>query len=220
MTTLPNVEYKKKAQNPTIDSDNSFYELPFYKDADYFYNWDNTSAFANAVEKLVRSSNQYSRYIKYLKERLGLTYCQVLSNIDDESATIEMHHGPILTLFDYAIIMIDHCLYYNKKITTFQIANLLLEEHFNNNIQVVMLSKTVHEEVHENNIFLNMKHGFGDLETFIKRYREGINPATIEKINKYISLSLKADSFDKNILSLEQCVKKWIKPKNDEGREV
>ena len=215
MKALPNIEYKKRSQNPTVDSDSSYFELPFYKTEDYFYNWDNTSAFANAVERLVYRSNQYARYISFLKEQLGLNHCQVLSNINDEDAPIEMHHGPILTLFDYATIMIDYHLYHDRKMTTFSIADLLIEEHFNNIIQVVMLSETIHEEVHENNIFLNKKHGFGDIEKFIKKYREGFSPDIIEKINKYIEFSYKVDSYDKNVLSLEQCVKKWIKPRED-----
>jgi hypothetical protein len=213
---LPNIDYKKVSKNPTIDADTSLFEIPFYKDVEYFSNLDNFVGFVKSVERMVRTSNYYSRYIKYLKEDIGLTACQVLSNIEDEYADIEMHHGPILTLFDYASIITDWMLATNKKINTFRVADILLEEHFNNNIQVVMLSKTVHEQVHENNIYINLNQAFGDLNAFLKKYRSGLHPEQIQKINKYIESSTQYESFDKGVLDLTGFVKKWKKENEDE----
>ena len=213
MLDLPNIDFKKTNTNPTIDSDTSLYTLPFYKDTEYFSNLDNFVGFVKAVETLVRTSKYYSRYISYIKSEVGLNFCQVLSNIkqDDEETdiNIEMHHGPILTLFDYICILVDWSLYNNKKITTFSIANKMLEEHFANRVQIVMLSKTVHEEVHENNVFLNTKHAFGDLNAFLVKYKDGLSQEQIDKINKYISLCEKYDSFDKGTLTLRENIKKW-----------
>ena len=213
MDSLPNIDYKKPAKNPTVDSDTSLYSLPYYKDSEYFSNLDNFVSFIKAVEQTVRTSKYYSRYIKYLKEDVGLNFCQVLSNVkseDEDSYTkIEMHHGPILTLFDYISIVVDHYLYHDKKINTFLIADTILEEHFNNNVQVVMLSETVHQEVHENNIFLNIKHAFGDLNAFLNKYKNGISDEQIIKINRYLELCDQYDSFDKHTLDLREMVKKW-----------
>jgi len=213
MTNLPNIEYKKPSKNPTIDSDTSLYVIPFYKDEEYFANLDNFVSFVKSTEQLIRTSKFYSRYIKYLKEDIGLNFCQVMSNIKTEEETdnvkIEMHHGPILTLFDYVSIVVDYMLYYGEKITTYKVADIILEEHFNNNIQVVMLSETAHELVHENDIFINYKQGFGNLGTFLKKYREGISDDQISKINKYIQLCAQYDSFDKHVLDLRKNIKKW-----------
>ena len=210
---LPNIEYKKAKHNPTLDSPSSMYELPFYKDADYLSNLDNFVGFIKAVERMVRSSKFYSRYIKYIREDIGISFCQVLSNIkvDDEKATtkLEMHHGPILTLFDYASIITDWMLINGKKITTFSVADTLLQEHFNNNIQVVMLSETVHELVHDGKVFLNIKHAFGNLNAFIEKYRSGISDDYITKINKYLDTCSKYESFDKHTLDLYNTVKSW-----------
>jgi len=213
MIDLPGIKYKKTNKNPTIDGESSLYTLPFYKDTEYFSNLDNFVGFVKAVESTVRTSKYYSRYISYIKNEVGLNFCQVLSNIkqedEDTPVEIEMHHGPILTLFDYICILVDWSLYNNKKITTFNIANKMLEEHFENNVQIVMLSKTVHEEVHENNIFLHTKHAFGDLNAFLDRYKEGLSQEQIDKINKYISLCEKYDSFDKGTLNLREKIKNW-----------
>lgn len=218
MNQLPNIDFTKPQKNPTIDAETSEFNIPFYKDVEYFSNFDNFIGFVKAVERMVRTSNYYSRYISYLKNDIGMKQCQVLSNIEDteDKVSIEMHHGPILTLFDYAAIITDYLLATKKKINTFIVAEILIEEHFNNNIQVVMLSKTVHEQVHENNIFINLKQAFGDLNAFLKKYRAGLQSDQINKINKYIEASEKYDSFDKDVLSLAGAVKKW---KNDNGED-
>lgn len=213
MMDLPNVEFKKPSKNPTLDSESSLFTIPFYKDVEYFSNFDNFVSFVKAVERMVRSSKFYSRYVKFIKEDVGLNFCQVLSNIkqEDENSNvkIEMHHGPILTLFDYITIMIDYMLFYDMKITTFSVADKILDEHFLNNIQIVMLSETVHEEVHENNIFLSTKHAFGNLNAFLEKYKKGISDEQIDKINKYILLCEKYDSFDKGTLDLKEKIEKW-----------
>jgi len=210
---IANIKFKNTKNRPIIDSDTCAFALPFYKNGEYFSNIDNFVSFIKAVEKQVRGDNFYKKYISYLKNDIGLTRCQVLSNIDDESAEIELHHGPILTLFDCACIITDYYLAKNKKINTFIISNTLLEEHKNNNIQVVMLSKSVHQQVHDNNIFINLKQAFGNLVTFLNKYRTGIHPEQIQKINKYIELSEKYESFDKNVLELKKNIKSWS---NDE----
>ena len=172
---IPGIDVNKPNQNPTVDSEYSYYELPFYKDADYMFNIENEVAFIKAVEKLVRSSKYYSRYIAYLKKDLGMNFCQVKGNIiEDEDMgikdLIEMHHGPVLTLFDVVSIILNYMLVHNMKITTFSVANKVIEEHFAHRVQTVMLCKTVHQQVHDNKVFLNYKQGFGDLYSFLEMY--------------------------------------------------
>ena len=95
------------------------------------------------------------------------------------------------------------------KTTLFHYLNQNINEHFKNRIQVVMLSETVHEQVHENNIFLNVKHAFGDLNGFLDRYKDGLSEEQIIKINKYLELCEQYDSFDKHTLDLREKIKKW-----------
>ena len=215
---LPNIDYKKTNKNPTIDSDTSEYELPFYKDVEYFANIDNFVSFIKAVERMTRTSKFYKRYISYIKNDIGLRCCQVLSNIeeeeDDTSRLIEMHHGPILTLFDCASIITDYLIFHEKKINTFIVTDILLQEHFNNNIQVVMLSETVHEQLHLGNVFINLNQAFGDINTFLTRYYDRLQLEQIQKINNYIKTSKKFDSFDNNVLNLSGVVKKWSRENN------
>lgn len=211
---IPGIEVKKPNQNPTIDSDESFYEIPFYKDEDYFFSLENEVAFIKATEKVVRTSKYYSRYISHLKTDLGMCYCQVKGNIyEDEELDykdlIEMHHGPVLTLFDITSIILNHMLLKGEKITTFSLARRVLEEHFNYNVQTVMLCSTVHEMVHDNKIFINLQQGFGDLFGFLEKYYDVLEKTDIEKINDYVERSKKYDSNDFG--NLEVLVTNWSK---------
>lgn len=209
MNNLPNIDFSKPKKNPTVDAETSLSELTFYKDREYFSNLENFVSFVKAVERSVRQSKHYSRYIAYLKEDIGLRYCQVLSNIDHDDAEIEMHHGPILNLFDCVAIVVDYLLYNNKKINTFIVTDIILDEHYHNRVAVVMLSKTVHEQVHENNIFINVRQAFGDMNAFLHKYRDGVSQDQITKINKYIKSCETQDSSDNGVLELNKFLTKW-----------
>ena len=113
-----------------------------------------------------------------------------------------MHHGPIFTLYDYCEIILEYFIVKKWKISTFRIADLVLEEHQKNHIQVVMLLSTVHEEVHNRNIFINYQQAWGDLNAFVKKYGIAMSDNLKEKLNKYIDRSMMYDSNDFGVLKL------------------
>lgn len=207
---LPDVKYTKGVTNPTVDSVNAIYSLEFYKESEYFFILENFVSFIKKVEQMFRTSDEYKRYIGYLKNTVGLSTCQIHGNIDNESgATIEMHHGPCLNLFDVTAIIVDDQLKRQQKISTFSICNLLSEEHYNNNIQIVMLSKTDHELVHSRDVFVHYRQAFGDLNTFLKKYKAGVGPDAISKIQKYIDLCKENECFSNEILTVSNTINKW-----------
>lgn len=219
---IPGIEVNKPNTNPTIDSDESYYEIPFYKDADYMFSLENEVAFIKAVERMVRTSKYYSRYIAHLKVDLGLNFCQVKGNIsEDEDAgvkdLVEMHHGPIFTLFDVVSIILNYMLIKGMKITTFSVANKVIEEHFKHRVQTVMLCETVHQLVHDNKVFLNYRQGFGDLYSFLEIYYEGLDEIMVNKIIDYIEKCKKYDSNDFGNLNV--IVTRWKTEHYDEDDE-
>ena len=134
-----------------------------------------------------------------------MNHCQVLSGIEPDEGgkiDIEMHHGPIFTLYDYCEIILEYFIVKKWKISTFRIADLVLEEHQKNHIQVVMLLSTVHEEVHNRNIFINYQQAWGDLNAFVKKYGIAMSDNLKEKLNKYIDRSMMYDSNDFGVLKL------------------
>lgn len=201
---------------PVVDSESSLFYLLFHKNEEFFSMYENEISFYKGVESLVRKHPFYSKYIKYLIDVVGLKTCQVLSNIEiDENSkkqkvTIEMHHGPILTLFDIVQIVCTW-LRYNEdpEITTFKVAKIIIEEHRLNHIRTVLVSKSVHQQIHEGNILLNYQQGFGDTQAFLEKYKDGVTKEMKHKINKYIEWSLENDSTDNDILKLADTLRQW-----------
>jgi hypothetical protein len=62
MEIIPGINVSKSKKNPTLDSNDSIYELPFYKDAEFFYNLDNYVFYIKGIEKLIRRSKYYKQY--------------------------------------------------------------------------------------------------------------------------------------------------------------
>lgn len=201
---LPDIIYEKNNITPIIDAQTSYYKIPFYKDAEYFSSYENYVAFIKGVEKAVRQNDRYKKYINYLKKKVKLNKCQVLKNITDEDADIEMHHGPIFTLFDVCAIVLEYFILKKWKITTLRVADAVLDEHRKNRIQVVMVSCTVHEEIHNGDIFINYKQAFGNLQEFLKKYKDAISDEYREQLNRYIDRSLLYDSNDFGVLELNK----------------
>lgn len=198
--TLPGIIYDSNGKTEILDSPTSMFILPMDKDVEYFTNLESKNRFIRGCEKLIRQNDRYSKYIHEVKTKVGLNHCQVLSKLTDKDCTVEMHHGPIFTLYDYCEIMIDHYLEKGWKITTFKIADHVLVEHWANRIQIVMLSVTMHQEIHDRQMFLNMQQAWGNLHEFLKRYK--LNPDLKEKYNRYYDQSMMLDSTTYELLKL------------------
>ena len=209
--TLPNIIYMKEDNVPVIDSDDSCYKLIYRKNLEYFTNYESYVEFVKAVERLVRTDDRYNKYIAYLKNEVKLNKCSVLKDVvsydkttGEGDATIEMHHGPIFTLFDICAIVLEYFLLKKWDISTFLVADAVLDEHQKNRVQVVMVSSSVHEAIHNGDIFINYKQAHGDIAGFIKKYKDAISNEYRNKINNYIDRSLLHDSNDFGILTLAE----------------
>lgn len=218
---LPGIKYTKGITNPTVDSKNASYALEFEKDRDYFMILENFVSFVKAVERIFRSSVQYKKYVHYIKFVVGMKRCQIHANIEESDETgeklaLEMHHGPIFTLFDIVSIIVDDQLKRGNRITTFGIADLVAQEHFDNNVQVVMLCKTCHELVHTGDVTLHYNQAFGDLEKFLKKYKAGLSPELFAKLKRYIEMCKENDCFTNDILKLDKTISRW----NDRFDEI
>jgi hypothetical protein len=84
-----------------------------------------------------------------------------------------------------------------------------MDEHLLGNVQFVMLSKTVHQMIDSGELFISMKQAIGDVNTFLKKYKDGLDDMYIDKINRYIDMSKKYDSTDNGIFDLEENMVNW-----------
>lgn len=209
-----NISTSQTQKNLTIKSGN-YFELDYYVNKDTFFDEKSYIKFIKAVENIVRTSDEYTEYKANLMTYYGLDKCAILGNIQskDDSGSrrdslIEMHHGPIFTLFDVCDIILSTLIKQDKNITTFLLARRVLEEHFLNNIQVVMLSQTVHELVHKGKIFIHPNQAFGNIEAFMNRYNLGITDEHKEKYNELMELAEEGCANDNGLLAFNG-LKDW-----------
>lgn len=178
---------------------NSSYITFFSYAKDLLQDYDEYEKFIKGCEHAVRKDDRYTAFIGELRAN-GFNRCAILGNIptDDSKIKLEMHHGPIFNLFDICDI-VTRALFNRgeKEITTFKIADIVLTEHENYNIQVVMLSKSPHVGNHKSNVFINIRASIGRVDRFIDKYYDGMQSSHKSYVRRYMALCEKyKDSID------------------------
>ena len=195
----------------TVSNRNCLFDISYWQDRSSLRDIEDFVAFVKGCEYTVRRSFEYKSF-KAQQAEHGLTRCQILGHIESDGSDgvdIEMHHGPILTLFDYCAIVIDHLLNNNELVDTFKVARIVLDEHWENHVQVVFLSKTAHQLVDSGELFINFNQCTGDINAFLKKFISGITPDRAEKINRYIDMCEQFDTFDNGLFDLKKTMTDW-----------
>ena len=205
---LPNIEYSGDYVKTVSDSSNPTDKIIYRKSKYDFDDIAEYNKFVKKVENMVRTSKEYKFFINWVKNTLGINFCQVSSGIlSSEKVDVELHHGPIFTLYDYVSVILNKYIDTSTPITSFAIANEVIEEHFQLRVQCVMLAKTNHEAVHNGDIFLNIRQGIGNISEFINRYSKYFTDDQKYKIARYIVMCQDNDSFDNGVLDYQNVSK-------------
>lgn len=184
-----------------INTEGYFRENFNFKD---IYDRNKFKNFIKNCEKMIRASNEYSRYIGNLKNDKKLHNCAILGNIDDDSANVEFHHYPF-TLYDIIFLAIRKNLKEDKKFNSFSICREVLRDHAENLVGLVPLCEVVHELVHDGKIFVNLKLVFGKINDFIEKYYDVLSDDMIENYNKLEEMTENnAEYSDEDILKLNK----------------
>lgn len=185
------------------------YPLTFYQTRDTLADMDRYKAFIDNCTHRFRKSRTYKSYKSYLMS-MGLDRCQVIGNIQDGMANIEMHHN-FLTIYDITILISQHILNTAGRCTTFDIVALLMQEHRNNNIPIVMLSETVHQLYHDNpDFYIPISMTFGKWWDLLIKYRYGITLDIAYKVVKYIQNCQRNNELNSvEFFKLSDDIKNW-----------
>lgn len=202
-----NIKYNGDISKYIEAEDDPYASISLYKDIDYFQDEAMYTKFIKGCESFVRTSTDYRAFIAYIKNVLGINFCQVSSHIYDTDASIEMHHGPIFTLFDITSVILNYFMKTGKKINTFRIADAVLQEHFDLHVQVVMMAITNHEAAHNKDLFLHVNQGIGNLTEFIDLYKDYLDDIHKYKIWNYLNMCKSNPSFDRGYLDVDHISK-------------
>jgi len=155
-----------------------------------------------------------------MKNSFDLKRCAVLSNLDmSDNLSLEMHHCP-LTLFDIISIVINYRFSQSKKVTTFSIADEVINLHLKGAVGVVPLSISIHQMVHERSVIIHPAMVSGNYLEFIRSYANGIDEEMFLKIKNFLEISEEAlnnslKNLHYNPLILSEETKKLIPTKKE-----
>ena len=194
---------------PTIYFPRCEYPLMFYQTRDTLADIDKYKNFIDNCIHRFRKSRTYKSYKSYLMS-MGLDRCQVIGNIQDGMANIEMHHN-FLTIYDITILISQHILNTVGRCTTFDIISLLMQEHRNNSIPIVMLSETVHQLYHDTpDFYIPLSMTFGKWWDLLIKYRYGITLDIAYKVIKYIQNCQRNNELNSvEFFKLSDDIKNW-----------
>ena len=161
--------------------------------------------FIKTCEIVIRKSNEYKDYIKFLKENLNMNECAILSNIKSGNGKryrIEIHHEPF-TLFDIVETVINRRLENGESIGALKVADEVMDLHYSGMVGLIPLTTTMHELVHNGRIFIPLQFIYHKYDEFFKEYEPYMNSALVEKLEAKVNLSLHTDNIVSDSLDVE-----------------
>lgn len=174
----------------------------------------------------IRKSDEYTRYMAYLKNELDLNMCELVPGLNPEEndVSIEIHHYP-LSLFEITQIvsrkMLKDVEAGNKEyITEFEIAAQVMKEHYENRIGLVPLTNTLHEMAHSESMPIPSKCINGNYGEFLKKYADVIS---LEELNNITTKVTAGDSKEADEMRNQMLKKKIVNYKvtyNDEEEDA
>lgn len=211
---IANVEIKGLKKNKPKFKVNGE-SLPFYQNKKTLKDLDVLNRFIKATEHTIRTSKEYKAYKNYLFNDIGLNYDVVMPEINqdiDPKITLEMHHGPILTLYDYCVIVTRHLIKNDINVTSFRIFDIIMQEHFLNHIQVMTLCDLNHKLFHAGKLYINPRQAWGNINPFLEKYSDGIDDKMETIINKNIDIATRFNSYIRDgVLDFDE-VQNWDNP--------
>lgn len=170
----------------------AFDSIPQYETETYdIYSDKDFKKFINDVEAQVRKSIEYKRCIQFLKDNMGMNespFMEGVSSKDSPKVKIELHHSPF-TLFDIALIVFNKRLYYGESLELQAVAKEVCKLHYYLVVGLVALTKTEHELVHNQYLFVPCTRVLGDYGKFMDYYHNFMTPEQLEMIDRIEAMS-------------------------------
>lgn len=213
--TIPDIKTINISGNPTLITPNGEDSISLRHTLDDLMDIDAYVKFIRNAVKLFRQSEFYKLYKSHLIQ-LGLDRCQILGNLPvdtddkDSMVTIEMNHV-IITVFDVALIICETILKTYGSITTFELVNLLIKEHAEHRVPLVMMCKSVHQAYHADPLFFVQPNLiFGTWWELLSIYRYGITPDIASKVVYYCKKCQEVThTNDNGLLQIANNVQEW-----------
>lgn len=171
-------------------------DLPEFDIPDYDLNDEKEfKKYLYDIERTVRNSFEYKRWLKYLREYVDMNKCSFyenVTNVDTTKIRIEVHHEP-LSLFDIVLTVYNKRVAYRESLEVEMVAKEVMYHHFAMNIGVIPLAETPHELVHNQYLFVPSTRVFGNYKKFVQEYRAFMPQETLDVLQRIEEYTLAYD---------------------------
>lgn len=149
--------------------------------------------FIEQVKREIRASKEYKDYIRFLKDNMDMDKCAFFSNIKhnkDNKISIEIHHEPF-TLDDIVRTVITKQMEEGKPLNDLDVADEVMELHYNDMVGLVPLSKTIHDVIHSdtNKLFVPLNLCYGNFKKFVEDYQDYMEDDILTRLETKINLT-------------------------------
>ena len=152
------------------------------------------------VERTVRTSIEYRRFIAYLRDYMDMDRCAFFENTTrdrDNSVKIEIHHYPF-TLYDICKIVYNKRLFHKESLEREMVAKEVMQLHYQLLVGLIPVSKTIHELAHNEWIFIPVQNVLGNWIAFKDAYKDFLEPDQEDVIQRIIEFSENYEEQSKN----------------------
>lgn len=177
--------------------------IPEYDIEDYdLMDEKDRAKYIKDLERIVRNSFEYRHFIQYLRENMNMDSCAIMENVSNKETfkvSIEIHHSPF-TLYDICTIVLNRRLALNLPTEIEMVAKEVTALHYYLMVGLIPLSRTVHQLVHNQYLFVPVDNVLGNFEGFVDNYVEYIDPDLLETYQNNVEYSSKLRENDFSIL--------------------
>ena len=158
--------------------------------------------FITKIEQIVRSSDEYKDYIKYLKEHFDMSHCEVFPGVvngNGKKYSIEIHHEPFqLSWIVDTVLRKRQDL--GESLSPYDVADEVMRLHYDGVVGLIPLCVTAHELVHSDRIAIPLQYIYQRYDTFAKEYDLWIPEYVQDIIKLKVELSLQCANIQSDIL--------------------
>ena len=166
--------------------------------------------YIKSIERSIRGSFEYHRYLGHLINEADLSRCAFLSNVDVQEIKkvhLEFHHHPY-TLYDIVLTVFlkrGGEMGLDLPGSSLMVAEEVVRLHYEGRVGLVPLTRTVHQLFHSGELFIPTQMAHGDVASFTAEYWDFVPEQTKGKVLTYATIDFKYEGIsvlDRNVTML------------------
>jgi hypothetical protein len=142
------------------------------------------------LKRMCRGSYEYKEYMKHFKDVLENSSCKVLGiDMNDVPVSIEIHHTPFSLETIVSAVTLKMFAEHGPGLDPKDVAEKVMELHYDGIIGLIPLTSTIHEAVHSNAVHIKSSDIYGNYQAFFEEYEEYLDDDAVDHYDKVINLT-------------------------------